>query len=91
MEQEWQAKAVAAVGGPVEDSQLEDVGKRTGGVVTYKVDDERLEVTWRLKHPTLRGASDIAAQTVASTLACVFGEAFELKQLHVVAAEDVRA
>jgi hypothetical protein len=89
MEQEWQARAVATGVTLSRDSQLETLNKHVHGVVTHEADTGRLTVVWRIKATEMKAASEAASEEATHALYCAFGGEPELRELHVVHADDV--
>lgn len=88
-EQEWQATTVAT-GVPLpSDDQFEALSKRFKGGIVHEADRNRLTMVWRIKAPNIWQATETASVKADSAMELDLGNGAQIRQLHVIAAEDV--
>jgi hypothetical protein len=85
---EWQVRVVARGVDRPNDTQFELLNEHIHGVIRYEDDDRCLELAWNIRATSMPGATKAANNTVAAAMMSALGQMPDLRELHVIAAED---
>lgn len=91
MDQEWQVKAVVCGVIHPSDDEFETLLKHLGCTIRHEAKERRLEFTFRITEPTMERAAAVGASRVTMAMVETFHAVPDIRQLHIVAADEVRS